>query len=61
MGDSKLLLRKVVLANSVSQGLGEIDPLTLTTLTFNRKESVSIPANSEIYSYPFYWTLKVQS
>lgn len=61
VGESKLELRKVVLANSVSQGSGEIDPLTLTTLTFNGKESVSIKANSEIYSDPFYYPLKVQS
>ena len=61
LGDSKLELRKVTIANSVSQGSGEIDPLTLTTLTFDGKEYVNIYAGLEVYSDPFYYPLKVQS
>ena len=61
VGESDLEIKSVSLANSVSQGSGEIDPLTLTQVTFNRKESVVIPAGSEMYSDPFYYPLKVQS
>ena len=61
VGKSDLEINAVSLANSVSQGSGEIDPLTLTTVTFDRKESVVIPAGSEMYSDPFYYPLKVQS
>ena len=61
VGDSNLELKAVTLANSVSQGSGEIDPLTLTTLKFSGKESVVIPPYTEIYSDPFYYPLKVQS
>ena len=60
-GDSNLELKSVTLANSISQGSGEVDPLTLTTLTFEGKESITIPPYSEIYSDPFYYPLKVQS
>ena len=61
VGESNLELKTVTLANSLSQGSGEINPLTLTTLTFNGKENVVIPAFSEVYSDPFYYPLKTQS
>ena len=61
VGDSNLEIKGVSIANSVSQGSGEIDLLTLTQITFDRKESVVIPAYSEVYSDPFYYPLKVQS
>lgn len=61
VGDSNLELKAVTLANSLSQGSGEIDTLTLTTLKFSGKESVVIPPHSEVYSDPFYYPLKVQS
>jgi lysophospholipase L1-like esterase len=61
VGDSNLELKAVTLANSLSQGSGEIDTLTLTKLTFSGKESVVIPPYSEIYSDPFYYPLKTQS
>lgn len=60
-GDSDLEIKAVSLANSVSQGSGEIDVLTLTPVTFSRKEGVLIPAGSEVYSDPFYYPLKTQS
>ena len=61
VGDSNLEIKGVSLADSVSQGSGEIDLLTLTQVTFDRKESITIPAYSEIYSDPFYYPLKAQS
>ena len=61
VGDSPLELKSVNLANSVSQGSGEIDPLTLTKMTFSGRERVIIAPFSEMYSDPFYYPLKVQS
>ena len=61
VGEEDLEINSVSLANSVSQGSGEIDPLTITPITFGRKESVVIPAGEEMYSDPFYYPLKVQS
>ena len=61
LGESDLEIKGVTIANSASQGSGEIDPLTLTTVKFDEKEEVTIPANTEIYSDPFYYPLKTQS
>lgn len=61
LGESNLEIKSVSIANSVAQGSGEIDPLTLTKVTFGRKASVIIPPYSEIYSDPFYYPLKTQS
>ena len=61
LGESDLEIKGVTIANSVSQGSGEVDTLTLTTVTFEGKEEVAIPAKTEIYSDPFYYPLKVQS
>ena len=49
-GDAYLELNSVSLANSASQGSGEIDISTLTPVKFNGKESVVIPQGSEVYS-----------
>lgn len=61
LGESNLEIKSVSIANSVAQGSGEINPLTLTQVTFDRKTSVIIPPYSEIYSDPFYYPLKTQS
>ena len=61
VGDSPLELKEVNIANSLSQGSGEIEPLTLTKVSFSGREKVIIPPFSEIYSDPFYYPLKVQS
>ena len=61
LGESELELKAVSLADSASQGSGEIVLNTLTQVTFNGEESVSIPPESEIYSDPFDYPLKEQS
>ena len=61
VGDSALEIKAVTLANSASQGSGEIDLSTLTHLTFNGKEDTVIPAGSEMYSDPFEYPLEAQS
>ena len=61
LGESELELKAVSLADSASQGSGEIVLNTLTQVTFNGEESVSIPPESEIYSDPFEYPLKEQS
>lgn len=61
LGESNLEIKAVTIADSASQGSGEINILTLTKVTFDREESVVIPPEKEIYSDPFYYPLKVQS
>ena len=61
LGEEGLEIKAVSLADSASQGSGEIDVSTLTPVKFKDKESVVIPAGSEMYSDPFYYPLKEQS
>ena len=61
VGDADLEIKAVTLANSASQGSGEIDLSTLTQLKFNGKEDTVIPPGSEMYSDPFEYPLKAQS
>ena len=61
VGDANLEIKAVTLANSASQGSGEIDLSTLTQLKFNGKEDTVIPPGSEMYSDPFDYPLKAQS
>ena len=61
VGDSDLEIKGVTLANSASQGSGEIDLSTLTQLKFNGKEGTVIPLGKEMYSDPFDYPLKAQS
>ena len=61
VGDADLEIKAVTLADSASQGSGEIDLSTLTHLTFNGKEDTVIPKGSEMYSDPFEYPLKAQS
>ena len=60
-GTSNLQILSANIADSVSQGSGEIDPSTLTPLTFEGKEEVEIPPGKEIYSDPFPYNLKALS
>ena len=61
LGDSNLEIKAASIANSAYQGSGEIDLSTLTPITFEQKESVVIPAATEIYSDPIKYDLKDQS
>lgn len=61
LGDSNLELKAVSIADSASQGSGEIILSTLTPVTFEGKENVIIPAATEIYSDPIKYDLKDQS
>ena len=58
LGDSNLEIKAASIANSAYQGSGEIDLSTLTPITFEQKESVVIPAATEIYSDPIKYDLK---
>ena len=60
-GTSDLEILSANIADSVSQGSGEIDLDTLTPLTFQGKESITIPPGEEIYSDTFSYNLKALS
>lgn len=60
-GESNLEILSANIADSVSQGSGEIDLDTLTPLTFEGKESVIIPPGAEMYSDTFSYNLKALS
>ena len=49
-GKTDLVIREITIADSASQGSGEVDVNTLVPLTFNGKAGVTIPSGSEIYS-----------
>jgi len=48
LGESNLEIKGASIANSASQGSGEIDLSTLTPVTFDQKENVIIPAATEV-------------
>lgn len=60
-GASNLEILSANIADSVSQGSGEIDLNTLTPLTFDGKESVIIPPGADVYSDTFSYNLKALS
>ena len=60
-GTSDLQILSANIADSVSQGSGEIDLNTLIPLTFQGKESLIIPPGEEIYSDTFTYNLKALS
>ena len=60
-GTSDLQILSANIADSVSQGSGEIDLNTLIPLTFQGKESIIIPPGEEIYSDTFTYNLKALS
>lgn len=55
-GKTNLEIKEITIADSNSQGTGEIDLKTLTTLRFNGENNIIIPPGEEIYtdtkSYP---------
>ena len=57
-GTSNLEILAANIADSVSQGSGEIDLKTLTPITFNGKENITISPGEEIYSDTFSYNLK---
>lgn len=60
-GTSNLQILSANIADSVSQGSGEIDLNTLTPLTFEGRQSVEIPPGEDIYSDTFSYNLKALS
>ena len=60
-GSSNLEILSANIADSISEGSGEIDLDTLTPLTFQGKESIIIPPGEEIYSDTFPYHLKALS
>ena len=60
-GKSDLEINSIKIANSVSQGTGEIDQNTNTSILFENKENITIPAGSEVYSDIFFYPLKALS
>ena len=57
-GKTDLVIREITIADSASQGSGEVDVNTLVPLTFNGKAGVTIPSGSEIYSDTVPYPLK---
>lgn len=60
-GSSDLQILSANIADSVSEGSGEIDFNTLTQLSFQGKENVTIPPGQEVYSDTFFYPLKALS
>ena len=60
-GKSDLEIISIKIANSVTQGTGEIDENTNTPILFENKENITIPAGSEVYSDIFSYPLKALS
>ena len=57
-GKTNLEIKEVTIADSLTQGTGEIDTNTLTTLYFNKEKSIIIYPGEEIYSDSFSYNLK---
>ena len=60
-GKSDLEINSIKIANSISQGTGEIDETSNTPILFENKENIIIPAGSEVYSDIFSYPLKALS
>ena len=58
MGKTDLEIKEITIADSISQGTGEIDPKTLSQLTFDGKKSTKISAGKEIYTDIIPYNLK---
>ena len=58
IGKSDLEIKEITVADSISQGTGDIDPKTLTQLTFDGKKSTKIAAGKEIYTDVIPYNLK---
>ena len=55
---SNLEINSINIADSLTQGTGEIIQKTITPITFDGKENIIIPPGSEIYSDNFSYNLK---
>ena len=60
-GKTNLEIKEVTIADSTSQGTGEINTNTLISLSFNGEQSVIIPPGEEIYSDTNSYSLKALS
>ena len=58
IGKSDLEIKEITVADSISQGTGDIDPKTLAQLTFDGKKSTKIGAGKEIYTDVIPYNLK---
>ena len=58
IGKTDLEIKELTIADSISQGTGEIDPKTLAQLTFDGKKSTKILAGKEIYTDVIPYNLK---
>jgi len=60
-GKSDLEINSIKIANSISQGTGEIDETSNTPILFENKENITILAGCEVYSDIFSFPLKALS
>ena len=60
-GKTDLVIQSISIADSASQGTGEININSLAVLTFNGKQGIIIPPGSEIYSDTIPYSLKALS
>ena len=58
LGNSDLVIKEVSIADSISQGTGEINTNTSTLLTFKGEKGIIIPAGEEMYSDRISYSLK---
>lgn len=58
IGKTDLEIKEITIADSISQGTGEIDTKTLEQLTFDGKKSTKISAGKEIYTDVIPYSLK---
>ena len=58
IGKTDLEIKELTIADSISQGTGEIDPKTLAQLTFDGKKSTKILAGKEVYTDVIPYNLK---
>ena len=61
IGKTNLEIKEVSIADSLSQGSGEIDLKTLKTLNFNGEKNIIISPGEEIYSDTIFYPLKTLS
>ena len=61
IGKTNLEIKEITIADSISQGTGEINTDTLTPLTFNKNNNITIPPGEEAYSDTINYNLKALS
>ena len=61
MGKTNLEIKGITIADTLSQGTGEININTLTSFTFNKKNNATIPPEEEIYTDTINYPLKALS